>query len=1167
MVRLMVRCLLWIGVWLGQVNVLAQDAFVPAVVPATERRGEIVVRQLPLDAIYLDDTEGNRVLLPGPWPLNVVDEFYKHLLKDQQDQIPPFTIRNVSATGTVVGKRVEIDVQIELITYSPQAVRIPLGFREGILPSAEQTDKPSFRYTSPGTVSLTVDPQEEQYVAIVVPHVHRAVEAEDSEKSEQPGMTQHHILSLLLWIPFVQNHSGENRLPLSFPHSNSSQFLLEVPMSKEVISPSVLRGWLLDVQEGRTPQSTLLTIQGLRTDTEIVWERKRVEVIDDRPVLIVAQAVIDVHLDAQSTLYHAILPVSSATGSFDQLQIRLPQDCVLDREMVDRLAADNDYSVGEVNEESIVTVRFQQRTAGPVSLHLRATQQFEGDKPDFNRDLAGFEVLGAERQSGFLNVSVFPAEMRPHWESVRGVRRAEAVPASAGTAAAPIVPVSTSTTRFEFNSQPFLLSVRVRSPQTRINVRPEYQFHIRKGWIVMFARLSYTVSGSKAEMLRVRLPDSQWDTEFESSSLVDIADVVHESGYLTIPLRSPMEGTFDIEFQARRAIASDVSEETQVHRIVLPLPEAQDVSWSEPALVAVVSDKNVEVQPIDETYSDSSKQRMTGLTRQAASLVRRTMSMRIPLTDLQQEPLFYRTEPTGAIFVADLIYHQQRIKASMNTDVRLFAEENRVTQNISYEADYAPVSRLHFLIPRALELSGNIQVLGSDNRVLELRDTISDARDNIPDNWVRKLVQLPEPRFQYRLTFQYTPPPLTVATDDTAMYALSFVRPSEVPVSEHLVHFFTPSGYRVELQNESHGLWESYREPRRPIAGVTETFRSVQSPPRIALLISASERSLAGATFVERAWLQTWFTGSLRHDRATYLLRSTSDSVTLQLPPEVLREHQIFVQVQQRPIQPNISTTGVLTIPILPEQYNRPIEVTVDYRYTFNMSHIQVPVNLPYFAKETAIQQQFWQIMLPPDRHIIGAPEGWTLEYDWTWNGLFWWRTPSIRKGDLGFYAEPAAVEPTISESSQYVFRHLQPPPYVTLYIVSRSWIVLGASGIALFIGLVLIYVPQSRYAGSLFGLGVALIAVLLYQPTLVLLMLQAAVFGVFLALGTGYVYRIFHRQQQWIPPTFPIVDDISQPYLTPPPPPPLSQTIHEVIIDDESATGNKNPVENNAPS
>jgi hypothetical protein len=924
------------------------------------------------------------------------------------------------------------------------------------------------------------------------------------------------------------------------------------------INASVPRGILRDKQELTERQSTLLNIQGLRSDTEITWEKKKVEIVDDRPVLRVEHAVMEIRLNAHSTNYDVVLPVSSTTGNFEQLQIRLPKGFMLDRDITDKHAADNDYSVGEVDEESVVTIQFPQKTTGPVALHLVGKQLFEGDRLDFNRDLEGFEVLGAERQTGTLSVSVIPADMKPLWDPVRGVRHPEEGSLGAGLSTASAF---TGETRFEFISQPFLLRVQTRTQQTRISVKPEYQFHLRKGGINMVARLVYTVSGAKTNVLHLLLPDEQWRCDFGTSSLVDTSNgKPDESGLLTIPLRSPMDGKFEIEFQARRVLEF---EDGQKHRLVLPMPEPQ-VDWSEPALVAIVSDKNVEVSPIYESYVTSSKQCTTGLTRQTRLPA---TSMQPELTYLQQEPLIYRTEPTNAIFVADLSYQHQKVTATIQTDVHLFEDYNQVTQIISYDAAYEPVTRVSVLVPKSLELRGDIQVrLANLNRTLELRDTMAGAQDNVPENWVRKLVQLPEPMFRFRLTFQYFPPPLTLAADDTAPFSLPFICPvDDVPVSDHSVHFFTPPDYKITLQNESRPLWESFRELRRLPSNATETFRSAQAPSKIALFISASEKGVSGTTIVERAWLQTWLTGSLRVDWAMYLVKSANNAVMIQLPQEAMREHQITVRVDGQPIpQPNISQLGMLTIPIAPDQYNRPVVIFIDYRYAFEISGIEVPITLPHFTKDTVVQHQFWQVILKQDKHIIGCPDGWTLEYNWNWNGLFWWRMPSLRKGDIGFDSEKTEPEPASSGSSQYVFSHLQAPSHVTLYIVNRSLIVLCASGTTLLIGLMLIYVPQSRYAGSLLGLGIALLAVLFYQPPLVLLMLQASVFGVFLALGTGYVYRIFHHQNQWMPPAFAMSGDMSQLYMTPLPP---SMMVHEVVMDEESADKEAHSVANNGQS
>ena len=1133
MTRLLLWCLLGIGVWFCHADVSGQDA--PKLPGPVEAKNETIVRKAPLDLIILYDTENNRSLkLPGGWPLAELDGLYRTLMSDQQDKVPPFIIRNVSATGSVVGNHVEANVQIELATSGNQTVQIPLGFKEGIFPSEDQTDVPTFSYTGSGSASLTslmIDSQERQYVALVTPHVAQASESEKSDSPETP-LSDRHTISLLLWIPLVPNSGGEKRLSLSFPQSNSSRFLLEIPMTN--IDASATRGFLLEPQEDAERRTTLLTVQGLRTGTEIAWKRREIAVVDDQPELLVERGTIDVKLDAdaQSAIYDAVLPVSSATGSFDQLQIQLPQGSVLDRETTERYAVAGNYVVEDVSDQAVLTIRFSQKTAGPVSIHLRATQQFEGDVSDFRQDLSGFEVLGAERQTGSLTVSVSPSDMQPRWEPVRGIRRAEG-----GNSSSP----SIGGTRFDFNSQPFRLRVQVAAPQIRINVKPDYYFHISRGGITLTARLAYTVSGSKTGALYLRLPDSQWDWEFDTSGIVDASGVaLDEFGDLKIPLRTPQEGAFNIEFRAHRTIEA---EDEQRHRLVLPIPRPERVNWRESAEVTIVSAYDIEVLPV--------VQDTRGLTRQTT---RRPTLQRIDTTDTQQEALYYRAELPDAVFVTDLVFHQQKISAVMQTDVRLFDENPQVSQTISYNAAYGPADRVLLLLPKALDASGIVQVQWK-GRTLELRDTIAAPQENGSDNWVRKMVHIPESAFQFQLTFLYAPPPIVVAADDTVPFSFPFICPVDVPVTDHLIHFFTPTGYRVLLQSESKLQWEPFREMRLPAVSVTESFRSVQSPnvqtpTRIVLFVSATEQSVSGTTIVERAWLQTWLTGAIRRDRATYLVRSTNDSVELQLPPDSMRDHRVSVQVEHQSIRPNISPTGLLAIPILPEYHNRPIEISVDYRYAFEMTAVEVPITLPSFAGDTLVQYKFWQVILPQSRHIIGSPAGWTLVYDWSWNGWFWWRVPSIRKSDIGFVSDLTTPDAVVSGGSQYVFSHLQPTSRVRLYVVKRSQVILWSSGIALFIGLVLIYVPQSRYVGSLFGLGVALLAVLFYQPPLVLLMLQASTFGVFLALGAGYIYRIFHRQRQWIPPTFPMMEDLSQSYPTPLP----SQTLHEVVIDDSSS-------------
>ena len=224
----MLLCLLGIGVWFCHTNVLAQDA--PGLPGSPEIKGETVIRQSP--QIVIIDSKGNWLLpLRGDWSHTTIDDFLDFLQGNRKKPAPPFVIRTVTATGTVAENYVEASVQINFTTFGSQTIQIPLALKEGILKEGillddAPTSVPAFRYTGPGTASLSVD-SEGQYVALVTPQVSETSEMPESDKPEKPE----HTISLLLWIPLLPNDNDEQRLFLSFPQSNSSQFHLEIPMT------------------------------------------------------------------------------------------------------------------------------------------------------------------------------------------------------------------------------------------------------------------------------------------------------------------------------------------------------------------------------------------------------------------------------------------------------------------------------------------------------------------------------------------------------------------------------------------------------------------------------------------------------------------------------------------------------------------------------------------------------------------------------------------------------------------------------------------------------------------------------------------------------------------------------------------------------------------------
>ena len=1143
-------------------NVAAQDAPVSEREQAAPSPISPVIRQAPVDAVVVFNTNGKQQIhLPG-WRLEDLDEIREMLLKKRQSPNPPYVLQEISATGTVVDNRVEAAIRIVLTTVADRSVLVPLGLKEGVLPLQEAPQAIPYRYAGQGSMELMADPLTGQYLALLHPPtigVARVGNLPPMPANPAPlelpldnrNELRHEIL-LTAWFPLTHIGNEESRLTVSFPQAATSQFVLAVPIADAVAT--IAQGAMLDTTESPDEKSTRFKVLGLKPEFEMAWRKQKAERVDERPVLSVDDALILARLDEKTTTYEVSLPVRSRTVGFERVGIKYPKEMILDRESAERYAALGGYTFRQLESPASgdgpsLEIQLPRRTVGPVNVRFKTLRQDEVGATGDRRDLGGFEVLEAERQTGQL-AAFIPPNMRATWNPIQGIRRVE--PGSLGLEGQTGgMPPDGADACFEFFTQPFLLQGTMVLPQTRINVKPEYQIQVDQRRLHLSARFSYVVYGT-TEKLAIHLPGWQWNHEIGPPGIVDSIGVTQdENGLLTIPLRTPQEGEFEIELKASRPLAAlpEAAMEEKKRRLVIPLPQPQ-ADWTQTGPVVVAAANNVEVTPLDDlndvvageetprpNTAPASPQRTTGLTRRSRRML--TTTMDIP--ERQQEPLFYETEPGEPVFVADIQIHRRKIEATMQTEIRLRAPDDFVAQVVAYDISYVPVEQVAFLIPDSLLAAGTLTArLGG--RTLELRDAPPVPGSAVLENWSKKIIQLPEPMFQFQVVFNYTIPPVVIEHDQTTAFGLAFLRPVDVPVSEHQINMTVPTGFQVVLDKDAQQFWTRVDSS----VSLSDTgFRSTQSPSRIALWISTGERDSLGTTVVDCAWLQTWLTGSIRVDRASFLVTSERcDRVLIRLPVEAARG-RVFVYRDRQPIHVDVSSRGDLTVP-LEDQQGRPVLIEIEYRISpFEMPHQLVELELPHFdvGEETLVRNEYWQVILPQNRHILGVPGGWTPEYTWAWTkGFFWGRVPVLAPEDVGFEGNVAEINSIPTESNQYLFSSLHPPSNVTLCILTRSRIVLFSSGLALVIGLILIYFPKTRFPGSLFGLGVALLAMLLYRPAPVVLMLQASSFGVLLSLGTLYIHRILYQKEQWIVPKAQVWNDASHP-----------SEVYSVIMDDDS--------------
>ncbi|MDR0869980.1 MAG: hypothetical protein LBN39_04225, partial [Planctomycetaceae bacterium] len=1095
----------------------------------------VQVRQAPLDPIVVFNNEGKRIIhLPQGWHLESLDDFWQFQLQQRKNAVPDFVLQEVNAEGNAVNDRAEVRFKITWTTPAGRTVQIPLGLKEGITPQPQ-----TFRYTGSGQFELSVDARTGQYVAVVKTEETKKTEenagpptTEPTAETEKTPENVAGMLEFTLWFPLTRIGGDENKLSISFPQAVRSQFQLNVPAKN--ITATVSQRALLELKESSA--GTQLDILGLKPDFELSWQKKKTETAAGHPILFVEDSLIKVQLDVKSAVYDAMLSIRSPSGEFDRFHVRLPQGATLDKGLMDRTAAVENFSwsetreiKGEENHSSLIEIRLPRKVSGKLNLRIRASQQFNQDM-ETRRDIEGFEILEADRQTGVLSVSI-PPDRRPNWETVRWIRRSETP--EIGT---PTAPSEGNVPRFKFSSQPFLLRCQLIAPETRINVKPEYQVLINKGMLALTARLSYIVLGSKTEQLSVDLPGWTWSGEIKPAGTVDTVSVSqNKDGRLTIPLRAPTDGNFEIELKAYRRIPAFKEEEKDRLSIPLPKPAA---TWCESASAVFVPDDNVEVLPVEETSVGelpAVPAGSIGLTRQN----RRVMTFRIELPERQQEPLFYRTEPEESVFAADIRYHRQKTAAAVLTQIRLNQQEHQVEQLISYDISYVPTDKLYFFIPNELEENGGIQVQLT-NKILDLRKGSPEGTD-IPDGGSVQFVLLPDTQFKFQLMFRYSVPPVPVERALSAPFSLSFIRPLDAQITDNRVEMLIPDGSQITLRDGSENQWKMV-EPQA--AEAKTAFQAVQPANGISMLFRTADRDAFGTTVIDKAWLTTRLTGTVRADHGTYRVNTSRNSIVLRLPPEAVKE-KVFTYVNRKPVRAEMSAKGELTVPITAAQQNTPVAVDVMYRFPCEMTSSVQELNMPGVdsaSSDTFLECEYWQVILPQNEHIINVPANWSAEYRWAWNNLFFGRVPALHRQDIGFGDEFLKNDTAPAETNQYLFSSLHPPNRSSLYVMNRAIIIFLSSACMLAVGLTVIYFPKTRYTGSLFILLVCFFAVLCYRPALVLLMLQASSFGLLLLFGAGYLYRIVYRNEKWVVPPSRVWDA-------------EQSEVYSVVMDDESDT------------
>lgn len=1004
---------------------------------------------------WLPDDDGRlRAILGFPY------EEFVELYRQKENltgrtQPPRFSLQRVSIVGRAEARVAALTVVIDIVVNSDEWVRVPLRFDRAML-------REPVVYKGPGEQFTHFEGPDKGYVSWI------------RGDGEQPRQ-----LTLKLAVP-VTSTGRKHGLKMAVPRAAVSELKLTVPLADVVaeatdgvtLSPPVAGG------EGTTE----LTALGPGGDFSLSWYQQA-DQSTEIPTVLEAVGTIFARLDGAGVQTETMLTVRSIAGSFDRFQVRLPKGA----EWVSRETPDYEVVTAE---DQVVEIRRSEKNSKPLEVHLVTRRTHDPSKPEEWLELAGFEVLGAARQSGHLAVAA-TRDWQVIWRPNFGIRQVDQLPEA--------LQHEEVVAGFQYLSQPCSLAARAVVRKTRSSVEPEYLLLVDADRVRLRATLNYTVRGTETSVLDVVVPPG-W--EFDAAGPANLVAVdgvaMIDSDLLSIPLLQPTGGQIQLKIDAHWPIPEGAQS------LVIPLPQPQ-VDVPGPATVIVLPADDVELVPKDEL--------MPGF-------VRGRLELPEDMPSRQQEPLTYRAESAKPVFAADYRIHSQQIEVKVLSRIRLQPTGANAEQTLTYTIRYKPTDHLLVDVPSALAGLQGLEFLHDDQRLPQTNVSGATAETNSSGS-TQKRIDLGEAHIgRHTLRVRYPIALAKLKAESFTDLAIPLVMPADGDLTDNRVEVIASPSIELETRG---GPWTvAPADSLDRNSGIALGLLAKQRTEQVKLAARLGDNNLSGTTVVKRAWIQTWLTasrstsGGTRQDRAVFLFTSTQKQLRLSLPGGVAVD-EIEILLDRERVTGRPTGDGQLLINLPADANHRDHVLEVSLHAAERPARGQMTLEVPSLGPDVWVRRLYWQLVLPSNEHVFVSPEGFTSEYTWDFNGYAWGRKPLLGESELadwvtGYNEAGNSVHPG---ANQYLFSSLGPVEKCELRTADRTWIVLCASGAALVLGLLLIYVPMSRHPATLLATAMILLCVGMLYPEPTLLVAQAASLGLALTLIAGLLQRSVARRRR----------------------------------------------------
>lgn len=1067
----------------------------PSVVPNAPATGDAAPRAVgppaPVEEVrpelyYLKNKDGALEPVLG----FTYEDFYRLYRLEQNLQQgakpPAFRFDKASIAGKVENAQLEMRAEFRIVALNAGWTRVPLGMASALL-----TESPKSLQTSDGAADTGKVERVLQFDAAegYVLWLHGAEGASHTIELEQ------------LLVPLEMN-ADESRLRLALPRAlATADVRIQLPVANARVRVSDAAAVVATKPVGADATEATFAARG--GEVQVSWRGGESE--PSAPMRVVeASSAIRATVDDRGILWEAQLTVRPVGEPLESFDVRLPAGAQLDP------VAPGGYIVSVSGESPrVATVSLKKLTTEAATIRLVCRRSRNAGDAKEVVDFAGFDVVGATRQSGGIVVAI-DGDWRIVWQQRAEVRDAEQPP----EALAP--PEDQQAYSFTFYRQPFALAGEIAAQPARLDVEPQYRVTVEGDRLLLNARLTYKVRGTKVAKVQLRLNGWELDEIGPAGLIHSGGAVTGDDGLLTIPLAQRVRSTFDLTLAARRPLAVDA------RRVEFPLPAVAADVIAPPTLVVETAD-HIDLMPV---------------AAETARLTPRGSVLPPAMTTSKRRhpPLVYRVSGDGseARFVAERTLRKREISAESTTEVSLTGGEVRVEQHLDLRVAFEALDRIVLELPADLATRRDVSYLVDGQPALPL--AMSDLAANLAParapadspakpssagavTWIA--IEPPAAiEDRARLTIRHATAATEVDSDSAARsMSIPLAIPADAVLRSSVVRVLSPTTGGISAD----GPWTATEGAAN---GAAAEFRATARTDRVVLRTTAR----ANRTVVPTTWIRTVVADGQRQDRVAFRVETAEAALDVTLPAGAA-EDRIAVWVDQRQVVPRISRPAAgnaaaplaVRVELAVGKPPRSAAASGTRTHTIELLYEVAASSGPLGAHrweppriEGAVWQMrtLWEVVLPRNEHLLSDPDGFTPEYSWQWDaGLRWGdleilpilgRRPALSTAELQRIAAAAPLRLTPGQTNRYLFSVGGSPGTMEVRTLSRSVLVLAASGAVIGLGLMLIYAPVARRPAVLLVFAVALAGVALWSPSAAILGGQAAAVGLGLALLAG---------------------------------------------------------------